>query len=150
MNNIQNEKIEQVTNDTMVIGIQKHWARAFDNRGKELSKKAFAFSNTAAGFASFEVWYEGQRRSARLKRIMVGLEPTGHYWFNLNQFLAENGVKVVLVAPQHVKHSKELDDNTQRKDDLKDPRVIAKLVTEGRYFLPYRPSGVYSAFPVEL
>ena len=62
----------------------------------------------------------------------------------MNQFLAENGVRVVLVAPQHVKHSKELDDNTQRKDDLKDPRVIAKLVTEGRYFLPYRPSGVYA------
>jgi len=148
MNNTQNAKIAQVTNDTMVIGIdigsQKHWARAFDNRGMELSKKAFGFSNTAAGFASFEVWYEGQRRAAGLKRIMVGLEPTGHYWFNLNRFLSENGVKVVLVAPQHVKHSKELDDNTQRKDDLKDPRVIAKLVTEGRYFLPYRPTGVYA------
>ncbi len=148
MNNIQNAKIAQVTNDTLVIGIdigsQKHWARAFDNRGMELSKKAFGFSNTAAGFASFEEWYESQRQAAGLKRIMVGLEPTGHYWFNLNQFLTENGVKVVLVAPQHVKHSKELDDNTQRKDDLKDPRVIAKLVTEGRYFLPYRPSGVYA------
>ena len=132
----------------MVIGIdigsQKHWARAFDNRGIELSKKAFGFSNTSAGFASFEVWYEGQRCAAGLKRIMVGLEPTGHYWFNVNQFLTENGIQVVLVAPQHVKHSKELDDNTQRKDDLKDPRVIAKLVTEGRYFLPYRPTGVYA------
>ena len=40
MNNTQNEKIAQVTNDTMVVGIdigsQKHWARAFDNRGMEL------------------------------------------------------------------------------------------------------------------
>ena len=148
MNNTQNDKIVQVTNETMVIGIdigsEKHWARAFDNRGMELSRKAFCFNNTAEGFASFEDWYENQRRAAGLKRIMAGLEPTGHYWFNLNQFLAENGVRVVLVAPQHVKHSKELDDNTQRKDDLKDPRVIAKLVTEGRYFLPYRPSGVYA------
>ena len=147
MNNTQNEKIAQVTNDTMVIGIdigsKRHWARAFDNRGMELSKKAFSFSNTGAGFASFESWYECQRRAAGLRRIMVGLEPTGHYWFNLNQFLSENGITVVLVAPQHVKHSKELDDNTQRKDDLKDPRVIAKLVTEGRYFQPYRPAGVY-------
>lgn len=147
MNNTQNEKIAQVTNDTMVIGIdigsKRHWARAFDNRGMEFSKKAFSFSNTAAGFAGFESWYECQRRAAGLRRIMVGLEPTGHYWFNLNQFLSENGITVVLVAPQHVKHSKELDDNTQRKDDLKDPRVIAKLVTEGRYFQPYRPAGVY-------
>jgi transposase len=148
MNNTQNEKIKQVTNDTMVIGIdigsEKHWARAFDNRGMEISKKAFGFNNTAFGFSSFESWYENQRRAAGLKRIMVGLEPTGHYWFNIKQFLTTNGIQVVLVAPQHVKHSKELDDNTQRKDDLKDPRVIAKLVIEGRYFLPYRPSGVYA------
>ena len=44
MNNTQNEKIAQVTNETMVIGIdigsQQHWARAFDNRGMEISKKA--------------------------------------------------------------------------------------------------------------
>ena len=69
MNNTQNAKIAQVTNDTMVIGIdigsQKHWARAFDNRGMELSKKAFGFSNTAAGFASFEVWYEGHSRAEK-------------------------------------------------------------------------------------
>ena len=43
-----------------------------------------------------------------------------------------------------VKHSKEMDDNTQRKDDRKDPRVIAKLVIEGRYCIPYRPKGVYA------
>ena len=70
MNNTQNNKIAQVTNDTMVIGIdigsEKHWARAFDNRGMELSKKAFWFMNTAEGFASFEVWYENQRRAAGL------------------------------------------------------------------------------------
>ncbi|MBR2822206.1 MAG: hypothetical protein IKE24_00750 [Clostridia bacterium] len=51
-----------------MIGIdirsEKHWARTFDNRGMELSKKAFGFSNTAEGFASFEVWYENQRRAA--------------------------------------------------------------------------------------
>ena len=61
MNNTQNEKIAQVTNDTMVIGIdigsQKHWARAFDNRGMELSKKAFGFNNTAAGSGSIILRY---------------------------------------------------------------------------------------------
>ena len=106
MNNTQNEKIAQVTNDTLVIGIdigsEKHWARAFDNRGMELSKKAFGFSNTAEGFAGFEVWYENQRRAAGLKRIMVGLEPTGHYWFNLNQFLTENGVRVVEIFQEFI------------------------------------------------
>ena len=57
------------------------------------------------------------------------LEPTGHYWFNLADYLRDYDVKLVLVAPQHVKHSKEMDDNTQTKNDRKDPLVIAKLVT---------------------
>ena len=148
MNNTQNEKIAQVTNETMVIGIDigstKHWARAFDNRGMEISKKAFGFNNTAEGFASFEVWYESQRRAGGLKRIMVGLEPTGHYWFNLADYLKAYDVKLVLVAPQHVKHSKEMDDNTQMKNDRKDPLVIAKLVIEGRYMFPYIPEDVYA------
>ena len=43
-----------------------------------------------------------------------------------------------------VKQTKELDDNSQSKNDRKDPKVIAKLVTEGRYSAPYTPDGVYA------
>lgn len=43
MNYTQNEKIEQVTDTTMVVGVdigrQTHYARAFDNRGRELIYK---------------------------------------------------------------------------------------------------------------
>ena len=49
MNYTQNERIEQVSNETLVIGIdigsQIHFARAFDNRGKELTKRVFSFKN---------------------------------------------------------------------------------------------------------
>ena len=48
-NNTQNEKVKAITDDTMVVGIdigsEKHFARAFDNRGIELSKEPFEFSN---------------------------------------------------------------------------------------------------------
>jgi transposase len=43
-----------------------------------------------------------------------------------------------------VKHSKEMDDNTQMKNDQKDPLVIARLVAEGRYMIPYIPEDVYA------
>ena len=47
MNYTQNEKIEQVTDSTMVVGVdigsQIHYARAFDNRGRELTKRIFSF-----------------------------------------------------------------------------------------------------------
>lgn len=47
MNYTQNEKIEQVTDSTIVVGVdigsQIHYARAFDNRGRELTKRVFLF-----------------------------------------------------------------------------------------------------------
>ena len=55
----QNEKIRQVTETTMVIGVDiardTHWARAFDWRGLELSK-AVKFENSAEGFHYFLCW----------------------------------------------------------------------------------------------
>ena len=40
--------------------------------------------------------------------------------------------------------TKELDDNSPSKNDRKDPRVIAGLVRDGRYFYSYMPTGVYA------
>ena len=148
MNNTQNKKIAQVTDETEIIGVdigsESHWARAILARGYEISKKPFHFENTVEGFESFVSWAYGLAVDNNLKKIIIACEPTGHYWFNLYGFLKKYDVKVVLVAPQHVKHSKEMDDNTQRKDDRKDPIVIAKLVPEGRYMEPYIPEGIYA------
>ena len=47
------------------------------------------------------------------------------------------------VNPYAVKQTKELEDNSQRKDDLKDPKLIANLVKDGNYGMPYLPEGVY-------
>jgi transposase len=71
------------------------------------------------------------------------MEPTGHYWFNLAQYLKDYGIKVVLVNPFHVKRSKEMDDNNPTKNDRKDPKTIAMLVKDGRYIEPYIPEGIY-------
>lgn len=52
--NTQNKKIEAITEKTLVIGIdvgsETHYARVFDYRGYEFSKKPFMFSNDEAGF----------------------------------------------------------------------------------------------------
>lgn len=148
MNNTQNKKIAQVTDETLIVGVdigsESHWARGIQARGTELSRKPFNFDNTEEGFESFVTWTYRLAAENKLKKIIIAWEPTGHYWFNLYGFLKNYDVKVVLVAPQHVKHSKEMDDNTQRKDDRKDPIVIAKLVPEGRYMEPYVPEGIYA------
>ena len=58
--NTQNAKIEAITEKTLVLGIdvgsEMHYARAFDYRGIEYSKKPFKFSNTEAGFVTFKEW----------------------------------------------------------------------------------------------
>ena len=148
MHYTQNDRIAQVPQDGVVVGVDvgsaTHYARAFSARGIEFTRKSFSFSNSAEGFEQFLGWAQDIQHQKGLKKIMVGFEPTGHYWFNLADYLEEHGVAYVLVAPQHVKHTKELDDNTQQKDDHKDPRVIAKLVIDGRYAFAYRPKGVYA------
>lgn len=144
----QNDKIALVDDKTLVIGAdvgsEKHDIRAFDNRGREFSKKAFEFANDEAGFTEAKAWILMIKDARHLEKIMVGMEPTGHYWINLASWLMNEGITVVLVNPHHVKKSKELDDNLNRKTDRKDPKVIAGLVHEGRYSMPYLPDGVYA------
>ena len=144
----QNDKIALVDDKTLVIGAdigsEKHDIRAFDNRGREFSKKAFEFGNNEAGFEEAKAWILEIRDRQHLEKVMVGMEPTGHYWFNFASWLMNGGITVVLVNPHHVKKSKELDDNLNRKTDRKDPKVIAGLVHEGRYSMPYLPEGLYA------
>lgn len=147
MNYTQNEKIMSITERTLVIGIDiakdVQYARAFDYRGIELSKVK-SFENTAEGFKIFKDWIKLLAVEKQKNNIVVGMEPTGHYWFNLGHFLKGLGIRLVLVNPFHVKRSKELDDNSQTKNDRKDPKTIAKLVIDGRYSEPYIPEGIYS------
>lgn len=143
----QNEKILQVTEETLIVGVdvasELHFARAFDYRGLELGK-VIRISNDADGFQSFKTWINELKLKHEKKTVMVGMEPTGHYWFTLGQWLRDSGVKIVLVNPFHVKRSKELDDNNPTKNDRKDPKTIAMLVKDGRYMIPYIPEGIYS------
>ena len=147
MNNTQNKKIAQVSDKTLVVGVdvgsETHYARAILARGYEVSRKPYEFGNTRDGFERFVRWTGELALANMLTKIIVAVEPTGHYWFNLADYLKQTEIKLVLVAPQHVKHSKEMDDNTQTKNDRKDPLVIARLVTEGRYLIPYIPEEIY-------
>lgn len=59
MNCIQNQKIHQVKESSLVVGIDigstTQYARAFDLRGIEL-EKVFKFSNSREGFDNFKNW----------------------------------------------------------------------------------------------
>ncbi len=147
MNCKQNQKINQVKESTLVVGIDigstTQYARAFDWRGIELGK-VFKFSNSREGFDSFKNWMQWLQDKNKKSDVIVGIEPTGHCWFDLGAYLEDECILLVMVNPYAVKQTKELDDNSQSKNDNKDPKVIAKLVIEGRYSAPYTPDGVYA------
>lgn len=82
MKSTQNKKIQQVKETTLVVeidvGSQKHYFRAFNWRGIELTKKLIPFSNSMVGFNAF---YEEVTRIMEqndLEETMVGFESTGH------------------------------------------------------------------------
>ncbi|WP_258832156.1 IS110 family transposase [Peribacillus frigoritolerans] len=151
MNYNQNHKISQITSETLIVGVDiakhNHVARAQDFRGLELGKTCF-FENTKAGFHSFLDRITQLVKGCKLNQVIVGMEPTGHYWLNLAHLLKENNIKFVSVNPLHVKRSKELDDNSPTKNDVKDAKVIAQLVKDGRYAEPTIPRGIYAELRV--
>ena len=121
MDYTQNAKIAQVTEKTLIIGVdiggENHYARAFNWRGQELSKKAFRFSDDVLGYLAFGQWLSGHKEKLKAEKVIIGCEPTGHYWFNFARYVKEAGMTLVLVNPYHVKQIKELDDNSPKKTD---------------------------------
>ena len=81
----KNEKLSFISDDMLIIGCdigsETHYARAINNRGVEISGKAFAFSNSREGFKSLKDWALSLAAKEGKKQIVLGLEPTGHYWF---------------------------------------------------------------------
>jgi transposase len=142
----QNEKILQITEKTLIVGIdvgsESHYARAFNFRGVEYGR-LLIFNNDSEGFAKLEEWTEKIAIANGFGDITLGMEPTGHYWLNLAENTKKSDMRIVLVNPHHVKKCKELDDNNPSKTDRKDPKTIAMLVKDGRYMEPYLPEGVY-------
>lgn len=145
----KNDKLTFISDDTLIVGCdvgsEKHYVRAIDFRGRELGSKAYAFSNDADGFKSAKKWALDIAARNGKSQIILGLEPTGHYWFCLASWMISNGISVVQVNPYAVKQTKEIEDNSQNKDDRKDPKVIANLVKNGNYGTPYLPEGAYAA-----
>ena len=144
----KNAKLTFISDDMLIIGCdigsETHYMRAIDTRGRELSKEAFRFDNNAEGFQSAKAWALQLAAEHNKKQIVLGLEPTGHYWFCLAAWMIANDISVVQVNPYAVKQTKELEDNSQRKDDQKDPKLIANLVKDGTYGMPYLPEDVYA------
>lgn len=144
----KNAKLSFISDDMLILGCdvgsETHYLRAIDTRGRELSKSAYSFRNNYEGFQSAKEWAVELAAKNEKKQIVLGLEPTGHYWFCLATWMIANGISVVQVNSYAVKQTKEVEDNSQLKDDTKDPKLIANLVKDGNFGMPYLPEKVYA------
>ena len=80
MNSTQNKKIDQVKETTMIVGIdvgsEKHYFRAFNWRGIELTRKPVAFSNSMEGFNSFYNTIMELMQKSELEETLIGIDLT--------------------------------------------------------------------------
>lgn len=146
MNYKQNQRLNQLTDETLIIGIdiakEFHVARAQDVRGIEFGK-SIKFNNSLSGYLELDRWIKEIKLAEKKTTVIIGMEPTGHYWLNIARYLKDNAYTVVTVNPMHVKKIKELDDNLQTKTDKKDAKIIAQLVKDARYSTPNLLEGEY-------
>jgi transposase len=142
----QNQRIERITTNHLVIGIdiakEIQVARAVTYRGIELGKPC-SFTNDLSGFQQFHHWMQAIQRQHDKTEVMIGMEPTGHYWLNLAYWLLEQKCEVVVVNPYQVKCNKENRDNSPTKNDVKDALVIADMVRNGYYSVLRLPTGKF-------
>lgn len=145
------QKLEAITLNTLIIGVDiaknLQWARFTDYRGLELGK-ALKFQNDKYGFERILSSIQTICKLKKLDNVIVGMEPTGHYWKPLANYLILNDLTVVMVNPYHTKRAKELDDNSPTKSDKKDALTIARLVRDGRYYEVYMPQDTFAELRV--
>ena len=107
-----NEKLQAITFSTLVVGIdiakKNQWARFVDCRGIEHGK-ALKFENNKNGFEKILATIFELCKMDNFTNVVIGMEPTGHYWKPLANYLLKQGLIVVLVNPYHTKKSKELE-----------------------------------------
>jgi transposase len=143
--NTRQRKLELVKGALVVgvdIGKHHHVAAVRSPDGEVIEK--IAFDNNRASFEFLASQVRDQRDRCKTSRVVLGLEPTGHYWQALAYWWEENEGPVVLVNPMHTNRAKELEDNSPLKSDPKDAEVISGLVSDGKFLECHLPRGVFA------
>lgn len=130
----------------LVVGVdtgKRRHVAALRAAGRSVEKRV-AFDNDLKGFRRLAEEVDQYQERMKLSRVVLGIEPTGHYWLPLAYWWEENKGPVVVVNPMHTKRAKELDDNSPLKSDPKDADLISWLVSEAKYRECHLPRGIFA------
>ncbi len=129
-------KRQRIGDTTLVVGVDvgnAFNAVGFMNKeGKVLGSCAKLY-NSREGFEHFVKLTDGLKTKHGLKDVLIGMEPTGHYWRKLAYFAKEQGYEVRFVRTTALKHHREIDESSSAKSDQRDAFTIANITREGKY-----------------
>jgi len=134
--NRQVAKRQRIRKATLIVGVDI--GKAFnavgfmDKEGNVLGSCAKLYNNRE-GFEEFINLIEGLKAKHHLRDVLIGMEPTGHYWRKLAYFAKDHGYEVRFVRTMALKHHREIDESSSAKSDQRDALTIANITREGKY-----------------
>jgi transposase len=108
-------------------------AVGFMNKEGEVLGSYPKMPNSREGFEQFVTITEGLKAKHGLTDVIIGLEPTGHYWRKFAYFAKEKGYEVRFVRTTALKHHRELDESSSAKSDKRDALTLTNITREGKY-----------------
>jgi len=134
--NKQIAKRQRIKMTTLVIGMDignEFNAMCFMNKEGEVLGKYPQIYNSRKGFDFFTKAIEVMKKKKGFRDVLIGMEPTGHYWRKIAYFAKERGYEVRFVRTTALRHQRELDESSSAKSDVRDAVTIANITREGKY-----------------
>ena len=139
------EKIERITEDTLICGIDigktNCCARFCDYRGIEVYKKIWFDRTKNLDIIGCNI--TAAMHELNKSDVIISFEPTGHYWLNIDKYFNDCGIETVLMPTKTVSNEKDSYDGLPIKSDPRDAFTIARLTSEGKYVKKIERDEVY-------
>ena len=134
--NKQIAKRQRIKRTTLVIGMdiggEFNAMCLMDKEGEVLGRYPRIY-NTRKGFDFFAKAVKETKEKRGFKDVLIGMEPTGHYWRKIAYFAKGKGYEVRFVRTTALRHQRELDESSSAKSDLRDAVTLANITREGKY-----------------
>jgi transposase len=144
--NKQVERRQKISKNTLIVGMDigsEFNAVALMNEVGEVLGRYPKIYNSRGGFEQFKEIIDVIKRKKGFKRVLIGMEPTGHYWRKIAYYAKGLGYDVRFIRTTALRHQRELDESSSAKTDIRDAVTIANIVREGKYIDTVIEDGVY-------
>jgi len=132
----QVEKRQKIKRTTLIVGLDigsEFNAMGFMNKTGEILGRYPKVYNLRVGFEYFKRTIERTKKAHGLKKVLIGMEPTGHYWRKIAYYAKAEGYEVRFIRTTALRHQREVDESSSAKSDIRDAITIANITREGKY-----------------